>query len=91
MTIWHAGAKLHPSIPLDVLRASSCVPSPLHDEQKERAGGRLKSSSILKILVVVKESTTDLKCLYSLFEYCRPHRIKDSESVTRTSEDLSRR
>lgn len=75
----------------DVLRASSCVPSPLRDEPKERPGGRLKSSSILNVVVVVKESITDLKCLYSLFEYCRPNRILDSESVTRTSEDLSRR
>ena len=85
------GQNYFPAYHAHVFRALSCVPSPLLEETKERPGGRLKSSSILKILVVVKESITDLKCLYSLFEYCRPYRILDSESVTRTSEDFSRR
>ena len=44
-------------------------------------------SPILKILVLVEESIKDLKCLHSLFEYCRPYRILARESVTTASEE----
>ena len=50
--------------------------------------GRLKLSPILKILVVFKESLRYLKCLHSLFEYCRPYRLLASDNVTTASEDV---
>ena len=44
-------------------------------------------SPILKILVLFKESLRDLKCLHSLFEYCRRYRILASKNLTTASED----
>ena len=44
---------------------------------------------ISKILVVVIESIRFLKCVHSLFEYCRPYGILASESVNTASENLN--
>ena len=85
----HAAPKLHPSLPHRcswgfVMR----VPSPLLDESKESmCGPRLKLSPIFKILVLVKESVRDLKCLHSLFKQYCPYKILASKSVTTAFQD----
>ena len=78
-----------PAYHADALRALSRIPSPLPDEQKEGRSRRPKLPPISKILVVVIESIRDLKCLHSLFEYCRPCRILANESVNTASENLN--
>ena len=78
-----------PAYHADVLRALSRIPSPLPHEQKKGPCRRPKLPPISKILVVVIESIRFLKCLHSLFEYCRPYGILASESVNTASENLN--
>ena len=78
-----------PAYHADVLRALSRIPSPLPDEQKKGPCRRPKLPPISKILVVVIESIRFLKCVHSLFEYCRSYGILASESVNTASENLN--
>ena len=49
-----------------------------------------KNSSLILVLVSCQSSkeSRDIKCLHSLFEYCRSYRTLASKSITTASEDL---